>query len=380
MLVNNNKITAQNFTGWKPCTKINNAAAEKLNEIIEQHAPNSIAISGHKFYDADSISSCFAMAHLLYAKLKKPIDVYLFGTMQKKYAHLNLNREIRLIQLHDKICMHQYRGKKYDLAISLDTASKNQIDREYFENIFQKAKITFKIDHHPANSDNATHYANYEFTDSQTPSASQLVMQLVRPFGINPKKLPKCFNNAVYTGILGDTGFFANTNSRMPFQDTALLITNGLKPNYVSQKLNTTLDPKSLEILNKAKQNILHNKKGNIYYYYLTPKTTEEIAKLDNAMDVVERLKSIVGHARHLDGVEAVLFIRNREDELYFSIRSKNLNVGKFAAIQGGGGHDLAAGFNIPKSNNIHKTILNVVKNLEYYLENIKFYSGYKPN
>lgn len=367
------------FTGWTPTKSENKKQIDKIKNVLEDSSIKRIAVSGHNFPDPDSIGACFAAAYLLNKKTGQPIDIYIFGKIPKKFKYMEDKSFMKIYELEDNPELLRYPPPKYDLAISLDTSDTNLMNMDYYRNVFTKARHTIKIDHHkiPENMNSALekriNYAQINFTDSTSSSASQLIMQLTKPLGINPAKLSRDFNNAIYTGILGDTGCFNYATDRQPFYDTSLLITNGLRPAFVISKLNTKFSKEAYDVISLAKEKVKFSKNGTVAYFYMDEEFTnalESIEDEDMQNAVFSKIKTYVTQLREIDNVDISLIINKKEDNyLYISARSKKTNVRKFAEKYNGGGHEKASGFCVPIAKKPEYTISNILKEMERFIE-----------
>lgn len=362
-----NKSHMTSFKGWHPENQIDAGAITNLVKILETGDVKKVAVSGHVNPDGDSIGSSFAMAYLLSEKTGEPVDIYVFGGLSKKYDFLKDNKNVNVINVeHDT----ELRGKNYDLAVSVDTATSNLMNQNYFNKIFLKASHTFKLDHHKednlsGNLIERTHYAKHSYVDGKAPCASELVMQFVEPLGVKPEDLPKQFNDAVYTGIITDTRNFSVTDNSMVFNDTALLIKNGLNPPAVYKKTFGNVPKSVAEIVMLGQKRVQFSRDKKIAYLFMDDVLNRAIAQLNDKDMEYEancKLKNMVNELRDIEGVEyAIMFFPRGENKLYVSARSNEKNIRELAQLHGGGGHDKAAGFVVPVVYSQRVTIANVL-------------------
>lgn len=384
MYISSIGITPTRFTGWTPIKSDNKKQIEKINTVLSDPKNKRIAISGHNFPDADSIGACLAGAYLLNKKTNRTIDVYIFGSIPDKFKYLQNPQIMNIIEVKDNEYFYRNKPKPYDVAISVDTSDYNLMDLDYYRKVFKQAKHTIKIDHHktperlPQDKKIRINYADINFTDATCPSAAELIMQLTKPLGIKPEELPKNFNNAVYIGILGDTGNFAYALDRQPFYDTTLLIKNGLHPERVQHRVISKMPKEVYNILTLAREKVEFYKSGNIAYLYLDEELTraiQSIRDLNTRTDLEARLKMLVAGLREIEGVEVSAMIGHREgtkDQMYVSLRSSKMNIRNFAQNYGGGGHDKAAGFTISEGKKAEYTIGNILKDLQKEVDKYK--------
>lgn len=378
---NTNPLRKSNLTafkGWHPEAH-NKEKIRQIAEVLEYGSVKNIAVSGHCNPDGDSIGSCFAMAHLLNKKTKQPVDVYIFGTLSKRFDYLKEGGDINVIEVNNENQLQKKNLKTYDLAVSLDTASTKLMDANYQNMIFDKAKYNLKIDHHKQSAnikDSSTYYADLILVDDSLPSASQLVMQLVEPLKLNPQDLPNQFNEAVYTGILTDSRSFSVTDSPMPFSDTALLIKNGLKPQEVYKNTFAKVPKKVMEVVTLAQKKVEYSKDNSIAYLYMDNSLTQAIENLKDKELEYEangKIKDMVNNLRTIEGVEyALIFYKRGEEKMYVSGRSNRKNIRDLAVKHNGGGHERAAGFTVPIEVSPRVTIRKVLQEFKNNPKNVK--------
>lgn len=375
---NNNFIrnTPCSFKGWSPESEENKNHINSIKDIMKYNVIRRAAISGHNFPDSDSISSSFAMAYLLNKKYHIPVDVFVFGNLPQKYDFLKSDRNIKIISLENKEDNTNLEKKygKYDLAISMDTSGVNYINKKYYNEIFKNARHTVKIDHHKVQDNNsqnisANNYADINFVDDKAPSASQLVMQFVNPMGIAYNSLPREFNEAVYTGILADTGYFKYPNIGLAFKDADLLMKNGVNPNRIKKKIHQKIPKEAFDIVDDVMNNVKFSKGRKVAFVYVDEKLQKKIKNLNNPdfeFEINNKLKGRTGDLRQLKGVDITLLItRTDNNELKISSRSINANVREFAEQHNGGGHDHAAGYCVPIEEDVQTQIRNIVSEFQ---------------
>ena len=356
---NNNRsnVTQHSFMGWQPKKTEDKITMKQMAEIIKGNDINTIAVSGHVLPDGDSISSCIACASLLHESTGKNVDVYIFDKMQDRFKFLlNYAKGINIIEVNSDTPM----DKKYDLCVSVDTSAPNLINEDYYNNIFKQAKHSLKIDHHPAKlptaSDNTiiTNYADINFTDTNCTSGSEVLMQLVKPLGLNPSKLPKTFTDAVYSGMLSDSAGYKFVDNPIVFNDAALLLSKGVNHKKLSKAIFEKKElPQSItELNNILKTKTQFSENGKIGYIVIDDEVDEYIKKAEDDTDKVtvnDTIKKIIGQLREKNNVEVAFYTRiikgkNGKDEIAVSLRSNEVPVNEVAVKFGGGGHKNAAG------------------------------------
>ena len=160
------------------------------NEL--QHA-ETVIIAGHVRPDGDSTGSCLAVYN--YIREQFPgvdVKVYL-ETVNPNFLFLKGAEEIRTEYPAEESC---------DLFVSLDVSDKERLGKAlpYFEG----AKRTLCIDHHITNPG----FADENLICADASSTSELVYEI-----LDEEKISKETAEALYLGIVHDTGVFQYSNT-----------------------------------------------------------------------------------------------------------------------------------------------------------------------
>lgn len=165
-------------------------------------------------------------------------------------------------------------------------------------------------------------------------------------------------------GIYSDTGGFRhpNTNAKT-FQVAARLLAYGASFNKI---VSTSSGKNNLKTLNKIMENLAADKEIGIVYSVIEYEYFEDLDEEPQLSDLTNLLCSV--NEANL----AVLLKEKKPGQIECSLRSKKgsqINVAKIAQHFGGGGHQLAAGFQIKGQ---PKEILGKIKNImaEIIVEN----------
>ncbi len=344
------------FRGWQPKKSQDKAVVYQMADIIKGKDIDTIAVSGHTLPDGDSIFSCLACASLLHEVTNKNVDVYLFDKMPEQYKFLTEKFEgIRIIEVNPNTNL----DKKYDLCVSVDTSANNLIDEKYYNDIFKKAKHTLKIDHHPGkivNNDSriTVNYADLNYTDPNCISASEVLMQFVKPLGLNPSKLPKTFTEGVYCGLLSDSNDFEFVNHPMVFNDAHLLLTKGINHKELLKSVFEKKEPgqnltKFYDVLSSKLQ---FSDNGKISYLIIDDEFDEYIRKAEEETDkatVMNTMKKVIRQSLENNNAEigfytSIIKENSNTEKIAVSIQSNVIPVNAVASKFGGGGHKNAAG------------------------------------
>lgn len=301
---------------------------------------NTVAIAGHVRPDGDCVGSCMGL--YLYLKENYPdiaADVYL-EQPGAQFSFLSCFEEIKTVY---------QTGKVYDLLITLDVSDKNRIG--VAEEAYETAKKRVCIDHH---------ISNWGLGDINEirPDASSTCEVLYTL--LEEEKVSKAVAEAIYTGMVHDTGVFQySCTSPETMRIAAKLMEKGIpftkiveesfyEKTYVQNQILGRCLMESI-LLMDGKCVIGVVKKKMMDFYHVEPKD----------------LDGIVQQLRIIKGVEVAIFIYEvKPQEFKVSLRSKGkVNVNEVASYFGGGGHVLAAGCTF------HGSVYDVMNNLLEIIE-----------
>lgn len=293
-----------------------------MNNIAEVlDGVKTMAIAGHIRPDGDCVGSCMA----LYAYIKKwypeiQADIYL-ETPRPVFGYLAYMDEVKSEASGEK---------EYDLLVTCDVSARDRlaVAGDYFE----KAKKTVCIDHHVSNLGFAQ--INHILPDAS--SSCEVLYGL-----LDPEKVDREIAQAVYTGIIHDTGVFqysctspetmriAGELMKTGFDFTELIEKSFYQKTYIQNQVMGRVLAESILLLN-GKCIVGYMKKKDMDFY-----------GVDGA-----DLDGIVSQLRLTEGVEVAIFIYEKStQEFKVSLRSNgDVDVSKIAVFFGGGGHVKAAG------------------------------------
>lgn len=301
---------------------------------------NTVAIAGHVRPDGDCVGSCMGL--YLYLKENYPdiaADVYL-EQPGAQFSFLSCFKEIKTVY---------QTGKVYDLLITLDVSDKNRIG--VAEEAYETAKKRVCIDHHISNR-------GLGDVNEIRPDASSTCEVLYTL--LEEEKVSKAVAEAIYTGMVHDTGVFQySCTSPETMRIAAKLMEKGIpftkiveesfyEKTYVQNQILGRCLMESI-LLMDGKCVIGVVKKKMMDFYHVEPKD----------------LDGIVQQLRIIKGVEVAIFIYEvKPQEFKVSLRSKGkVNVNEVASYFGGGGHVLAAGCTF------HGSVYDVMNNLLEIIE-----------
>ncbi|MBQ2644748.1 DHH family phosphoesterase [bacterium] len=382
---NRTMVKKPSFGGWKPESKANAEIIKQMVDVIKSPDIDRIAVSGHQSPDGDSIGSCFACASLLHQVTGKDVDCFIFGPLPKRYEYLKEGIEgINVVETYangdakyaDKMAE---RHGKYDLAVSVDTSVTRMMSQDYYEGIYKKAEHTLKIDHHPYIQEEVNgqkvdnNYADLNLIDASCGAATQLLMQFAEPLGLDPKELSKTFNNAVFTGLLTDTGGLKFSQNVLPFTDAALLIENGVNNREMQNNALGNTPQCVRNVTNLANEKVQFSENGKVAFL-IEDKELAAAKKEAKAQgyfqEAKDAIKGVAGAMPEIQGVEVGFKASPFKDQVSISIRSLHADVSELARRHGGGGHENAAAFSVKlEGRSVEEAVMDVVNECNQEIE-----------
>jgi len=284
---------------------------------------NNILLISHINPDGDALGSELALYPIL-KKMGKKVTVFNITKPLPEYLDFLPNFEKVTNVLPNKV----------DLTISFDCGSFDRLGIE------EKPSFLINIDHHISN----TNYGDINLIMPTYASTSQVVYDLLKN---NNVKIDKESAICIYTALVTDTGSFQyeNVNDKV-FECASELVRCGVEVDYVSKMLFQRDRLSRLRLLAKAYDTIELCLDAKVAFVEVTKEMLEITGANKDDTD------TIVNSVRNLATVEVACMLREENEGIKISLRSKNyVDVSKIAIKYGGGGHIRAAGATIKESN-----------------------------
>lgn len=285
-----------------------------------------IGLSFHTSPDGDAIGSTLSLLNALRCLGK---DSYIISrdVISDNFSFLSLSNEINGNILEPQI--------NTDLVIVLDCGNFDRISA----NLSNYSGKIINIDHHISNEN----YGFINYVDVNAAATCEISYLLIKELGIdfNDKTdVEIAIGNAVYTGILTDTGSFRHSNVTSRTHTIASeLIELGVNNSKIHSNLFDNKPFNKVKLMGSVLSNIelvLDNKVAVLQI----PKGMLEDFNLINT-----DTSDIISVGLGIKGVEVSMLLKEVEDGVKGSLRSKNnVDVRKIAEVYGGGGHIKAAG------------------------------------
>ena len=293
----------------------------------------NILLVAHINPDGDALGSELSLYPIL-KKLNKKVTVFNATKPLPQYLDFlpNFNK------ITDKL------PKNIDLTIAFDCGSFDRLGIE------EKGEFLINIDHHISN----TNYGDINIVKPDYASTSQVVYEMLKT---NNVEIPKESAICLYSALITDTGSFQyeSVNEKV-FLTAAELVKAGAEPANVAKMLFQRDKLSRLRLLAKAYDTIELCCDGKVAFV----EVTKEMLEMSGA--VKEDSDSIVNSIRAIVTVEVACMLREEDDGIKISLRSKNYaDVSKIAIKYGGGGHIRAAGATIKDEFDLEK-VKNMLK------------------
>ncbi len=321
---------------------------EIINQILEKldKAQNIFTIA-HPYADGDAIGSELALYHYCKAVGKNCV-VLNFEPVPEQLSWLE-GYDVCTDKLPDNV--------DFDLAILMETTEARRLGNRV--DLFKRAKFTIHIDHHI----NVDGLGQINLMDEKASSTCEILYNIFEKTGV---PLPKACREALYVGIMTDTGNFRYNNSTARAHEViAKILGNDLIVDDIYKIVyeNTNLNRVIIHGLTMMRTKPYYN--GKIVASWLKLEDFERFGASEVDADGVIRNISCI------NGSEiAVLFKENPDNRVKVSLRSYgNIDVMAIAKKFEGGGHILAAGVTVDGS---MEEVQNKI--IEACIESIKAY------
>ena len=222
---------------------------------------------------------------------------------------------------------------KPDNIITVDTASSELLHEDAKE---YKDNITLCIDHHDSNKQ----YAQFTCLDKDAAACGEIIYDILIELAddVSPRTA-----ECLYAAIATDTGCFvyANTTANA-LQTAAFLVEAGAPQKELNKILFRTKTRSRIELEAMIYSNIEYLCDGKIAIMCITKEMMDKTEAQEDCVDDISAIP--IG----IEGVRVGITLRELESKGHGkgSVRSTpGVNSNEIAAIFGGGGHPMAAGF-----------------------------------
>ena len=330
------------FTGYFP-DECHSTQIKQIVNLIKRNKNNKIILLAHKSPDGDAIGSMLALKRLIEKSTgNKNVNALTFNNLPHNLQFVDKNKEIRIItkdfkvpSANDKEFLSKLNEQygEAPLLITTDVSCLNMIDTA-FKSLIKTAKNVIKIDHHPEGEN----FGNINLVDEKKESASQLVMQMVKPLGIKTKDIDSSISDPIALGVLSDSGSFAFAKTHEIFTDTSKLSTTS-SIGQITREMNK-MTPQEFQTYNNLLNSVRFSPDGKIAYYFVDMAQNHYVTKEIN--------RNVLTSISNIDGVKYYFSIsgssKKRTSTIMASIRSSSKEILNAIKSIGGNGHEYSCG------------------------------------
>jgi bifunctional oligoribonuclease and PAP phosphatase NrnA len=298
---------------------------EIIDLLVQSHR---IGITFHVSPDGDSLGSSMALMHGL-NKLGK--DAYIISKdkvpeplMFLPYADMINGASKNVLEGTDSV-------------VVLDCGNFERISAEL--NFASRTYELINIDHHISND----YYGDLNYVDIKAAAVGEIVFQILEELKV---EIDKTIGTCLYTSFVSDTGGFKHSNTTFNTHFiSGKLIDTGINFSEIHRLLFQNKKYKRLKLIGKVIEDmyLVHDEKVCIMRLSKSMLESIDIEASDTS--------DIVSLGVDIDTVEVAVLIKEADEGVKISLRSKSLvDVRKIAEQFGGGGHVKAAGLSLNKS------------------------------
>jgi len=309
-------------------------AFENIISKIEES--ERILITSHINPDGDAVGAGLGLFLALnkHNERNKKADEDYMEKVVRFVLQDSIPRNLRFLSGSEMVERDEYVQTKYDfdLIICVDAANKERIGSSLRH--FDRSKFVINIDHHTSN----TMYGDIDHVEDIS-STSEIIYALINDMGI---EIDMEIGEALYTGLVNDTGNFAHSNvTPATLAMAGALLERGVDNSKIIREFFQNKNLPSLKIMGMALSEMVYVPEKKLTYFYLSKDALDSVGALK------EDTEGIVNLINSYNESEVSLFLIGMENgNVKGSMRSKHdADVNKIASLFGGGGHVKAAGF-----------------------------------
>ena len=305
---------------------------DEFKELIS--LPRRIVITTHVKPDADALGSSLGLAGLL-LKLGHQVTVITPTEYPEFLYWMEGNSDVLIFNAgnQDKSA---YLVENADIIFCLDFSNLDRID-ELGELVKSAEGKKVLIDHHL----NPDDFADFVLWSTEAAATAELVFDLIGLLG-EKERVTKGIAEALYAGIMTDTGNFSHSNTTPKvFRTVAELIELGANNTKVSNEIYNNNSLNRLKLLGFSLSERLYViEESNTAYIVLSEKDQENFEYQTGDTE------GLVNYGLSIKGVNMAAIFIEKDDQVKISFRSiGDFSVSKLARDYfNGGGHKNAAG------------------------------------
>ncbi len=314
----------------RPVKKPGTQYMESLQTIIRQ--PSRVVIVTHKNPDGDALGSTLALAAVL-TRLMHNVTVVLPNDYPPVFNFLTGIEKVVIGEMRPDEAVTAF--EKADLIFCLDFNALDRIDRFGLDVMASRA-TKILIDHHI----DPEPFADHIISKPEASSTAELIYDFLLDMGLE-KYIDTAVAEALYTGILMDTGSFRYATNPRVFEISAALKRLGMDDYMLQIRLFNSMTEKQLKLLGYCLANrmeLMSEYQAGIIWLDREDYKNWSIGRGDT--------EGIVNYILMVRNMKLAVFISEQQNVTKLSFRSKGtVNVQEICnQYFNGGGHRNAAG------------------------------------
>lgn len=334
----------------------------EISELIK--SSNHILLVSHTNPDGDAVGSVLGMYHYL-KKVDKEVTMMLPNMFPDFYSWLPDSDKILIYENNSKYCQKVI--NKSDLIFALDFSNLSRLG-VLNELIGRTDAKKVLIDHHILPE---VESFDQVISNTDISSTSELVFEFISALH-SPDIIDKRISEALYTGIVTDTGSFSfSCNRPETYTITAVLISKGVDAQKIHKLIYDTFSENRLRLLGFAiseRMQVWDELHTAIIYL-----TKDDLRKYKYQVGDTEGL---VNYPLSIKHINVSVLVTEKDNQLRLSFRSKgDFSVNDLCRKHfNGGGHKNAAGGRTQESmneflNRLKNTMKLYINELDYNIE-----------
>ena len=286
-----------------------------------------VVVACHVNPDGDALGSMFGAALGLTRLGKKAYPTWGDVPVQVPFAYRFLPGSEMLVQPHDV--------PTDAVFLALDCGAGDRLGE--LEKAACAARNLINVDHHPGNDD----FGTLNIVVTSASSTAELTTRLLQDLGA---EIDGDVATCLYTGIVTDTGRFQYSNSSPEtLRLAADLLALGVPAPDIATEVFESSPFGYLKLVGAMLDRARLDETHGLVYSWITQ---DDLRETGVAMDETEKLIDVLRSTR---AARVAAIFKEQDDGTYrVSLRSRGPSVGAIARANGGGGHDLAAGYTAP--------------------------------
>ena len=264
-------------------------------------------------------------------------------------------------QFEEKMVSFPKGGFNFDAVIVLDSTDLERLGSVYDEHseIFYEVPVV-NIDHHAGNN----HFGKINLVDLTATSTSEILVSLIESLTGDPKFFDENIATALLTGIITDTNSFQNTNTTpKSLTVAAQLVAAGADQQGIIKNIYKTKPLSTLRLWGRALANLHDEKDYKFVWTGIYKKDYLEVgASEPESTGLIDELLKTAA------GMDFALLLSEKNGDVHGSLRSTNhtKDVSEIAKLFNGGGHAMAAAFQLNGTNLMDSSNMIIEKIKEY--------------